>query len=265
MLCLQGRRPPRLARRPQQTPRRGRRPPRRTGRSGALHYRRRRRHAGRRGSETAQGSSPARRPRRGRRECSSVEQPNREGDGDDGGVASGSLTSSVSSPASSGANGEMRNRKFTSATYIPQALVPVRTMNRYQCLLWFRLVLPTGTKGLFSAAQRAANRDLWFRLVALTGTKGGHWSRLVLRTGNNATLSFRLVPPTGTKGLAPRCGGMFSPTSLVEGWRERFISTAAPTLSSSSQLQASGPTLSLFARGPTGPSAGLNPGPLLGF
>ena len=30
-------------------------------------------------------------------------------------------------------------------------------------------------------------------------------------------------------------------------------------------MQAYGPTLSLFACGPTGPSAGLNPGPRMGF
>ena len=53
----------------------------------------------------------------------------------------------------------------------------------------------------------------------------------------------------------------FSPTSLVERAREWFISAAAPTLSSSSQLQAFGPNLTLCCCGPIGPSAGLNPGP----
>src|SRR4051812_27625428 len=85
--------------------------------------------------------------------------------------------------------------------------------------------------------------------------KGGHWSRLVLRTGTNATLWFRLMVPTGTKGLAPRCGRMFSPTSLVEGDRERFISAVAPSLSSSSQLQHFGPTPVLFACVPDGPGS----------
>ena len=98
--------------------------------------------------------------------------------------------------------------------------------------------------------------DLWSWLVAPTGTKGGHWSRL--------------VPPTGTKGLVlelARCGGMFSPTSLAERLRQWFISAAARTTSSSSQLQAYGPKDTVYAYGPTGPSAGLNPGPTswLGF
>ena len=78
----------------------------------------------------------------------------------------------------------------------------------------------------------------------------------------------RLVPPTGTKGRVlelARCGGMFSPTSLAERLRQWFISAAALTTSSSSQMQAYGPILSLCACGPTGPSAGLNPGPLMGF
>ena len=58
-----------------------------------------------------------------------------------------------------------------------------------------------------------------------------------------------------------RRGQKFSPISLVERAREWFISAAAPTLSSSSQLQAFGPNLSLCAYGPTAPAAGLNPGP----
>src|ERR1041385_5113629 len=88
----------------------------------------------------------------------------------------------------------------------------------------YRFMSPTGTNDPFSAAQRAGNRDHWSRLVAPTGTKGVHW--------------YRLVPPTETKDLAPRCGGMFSPTSLVEGRPEWFISADAHNTSSSSQPQA---------------------------
>ena len=68
----------------------------------------------------------------------------------------------------------------------------------------------------------------------------------------------------GPKALPAR-GQKFSPTSLVEGAREWFISAAAHTLSSSSQQQAYGPNCTIFACGPTGPSAGLNPRPTSGW
>src|SRR3954464_3000593 len=42
---------------------------------------------------------------------------------------------------------------------------------------------------------------------------------------------------------AERCGGKFSPTSLAEEEPKWFISVVARTTSSSSQLQAFGPTL----------------------
>ena len=87
--------------------------------------------------------------------------------------------------------------------------------------LWSRLVPPTGTKGLFSPAQRAGSRGLWSRLVAPTGTKGEHW--------------FRLEAPTGTNVLA-RCGGKFSPTSLAERAQHLFISCAAAQVLSSSLI-----------------------------
>ena len=61
--------------------------------------------------------------------------------------------------------------------------------------------------------------------------------------------------------VLPASGPKFSPTSLVERAREWFISAAALTLSSSSQLQAFGPNLTLCCCGPIGPTAGLNPGP----
>ena len=90
-----------------------------------------------------------------------------------------------------------------------------------------------------------------YRFVAPTGTKGWNWSRF--------------VPPTGTNGLAQRRGGEFSPTSLAEREPHLFIRCGAPELSSSSLKQAYGPNLSVHACGPTGPSAGLNPGPWMGF
>ena len=69
------------------------------------------------------------------------------------------------------------------------------------------------------------------------------------------------MPPTRTNGLAQRRGGEFSPTSLAEREPHLFIRCGAPELSSSSLKQAYGPNLSVHACGPTGPSAGLNPGP----
>src|SRR3990170_4821940 len=118
--------------------------------------------------------------------------------------------------------------------------------------LWSRFVAPTGTKDLFSGAQCAGNRDLWSRLVQRTGTKGVALVP-VCPTNRDQCTSFVPVGATNRDQRPARCGGMFSPTSLVERAREWFISAAAPTLSSSSQLQAFGPTLLLFARGPAGP------------
>ena len=73
------------------------------------------------------------------------------------------------------------------------------------------------------------------------------------------------MPPTGTNGLAQRRGGEFSPTSLAEREPHLFIRCGAPELSSSSLKQAYAPNLFVHACGPTGPSAGLNPGPWMGF
>ena len=61
--------------------------------------------------------------------------------------------------------------------------------------------------------------------------------------------------------VLPASRPKFSPTSVVKRAQEWFISAAAPTLSSSSQLQAFGPNLTLCCCGPIGPSASLNPGP----
>ena len=82
----------------------------------------------------------------------------------------------------------------------------------------------------------------------------GHWSRL--------------VAPTGTKGLVLElawCGGMFSPTSLAERLRQWFISAAALTTSSSSQMQAYGPIMSLFACGAYWAFCGSESWPMDGF
>ena len=90
------------------------------------------------------------------------------------------------------------------------------------------------------------NQDQWASLLA-----HHHWSRF--------------VPPTGTNGLAQRRGGEYSPTSLAKREPHLFIRCGAPELSSSSLKQAYGPNLSVHACGSTGPSAGLNPGPWMGF
>ena len=96
---------------------------------------------------------------------------------------------------------------------------------------------PTGTKCQFSAAQRAGSGGLWSRLVAPTGTNG-------------------LVLPRAQK---------FSPTSLVERAREWFISAAAPTLPSSSQLQAFRPNLSLQCLWAYWACCGPESWPMVGF
>ena len=62
-----------------------------------------------------------------------------------------------------------------------------------------------------------------------------------------------------------RCGGMFSPTSLAERLRQWFISAAALTTSSSSQMQAYGPILSLFACGSYWAFCGPESWPMDGF
>ena len=128
-------------------------------------------------------------------------------------------------------------------------MVPVRGTIRDECPLWSRFVPPNGTKGLFSAAQRAGSGGLWSRLVAPTGTKGGHWFWLVPRTGTKGVHWSRFMARTGTnvpRLPKPRCGGMFSPTSLAEERQDLFISPAPPSPLNSSELQASGPNLALL-------------------
>src|ERR1044072_139727 len=92
--------------------------------------------------------------------------------------------------------------------------------------------------------ERAGNKYHWYRFVYTLVPVG----------------SMNRDDPCAT---AERCGGKFSPTSLAEEEPEWFISAAARTTSSSSQIQAFRPTLLLIACGLTGPYAGLDPRPIL--
>ena len=73
------------------------------------------------------------------------------------------------------------------------------------------------------------------------------------------------MPPTGTKCLVLPRAQKFSPTSLVERAREWFISAAAPTLPSSSQLQAFVPNLSLQCLWAYWACCGPESWPMVGF
>ena len=74
------------------------------------------------------------------------------------------------------------------------------------------------------------------------------------------------MKPTGTNdSVLPASGPKFSPTSLVERAREWFISAVAPTLSSSSQLQAFGPNLSLQCLWAYWAFCGPESWPMVGF
>ena len=110
----------------------------------------------------------------------------RRGAGDDG---LGAATTTTNGLGASGANGSgWRNFHKCYLIYPEQwSRFVARTVTNAP--LWSRLVPRTGTKGQFSAAQRAGSGGLWSRLVEPTGTKGGHWSRLVPRTGTNAPFS----------------------------------------------------------------------------
>ena len=155
---------------------------------------------------------------------------------------------------------------LTSAVYIARALVTVRGTNRDQC----HPLVPI----------RATNRD---QMSLFSSPKGGKQRPLVLVGGTNQYQRWALVPVGGTnryqrRALVPVCTTNrdqrpctaawwweFSPTSLAEREPHLFIRCGAPELSSSSLKQAYGPNLSIHACGPTGPSAGLNPGPWMGF
>ena len=110
---------------------------------------------------------------------------------------------------------------------------------------------------------------IYFQLNDPIIGKGGKQIALVPVNGTNR-YQYPLVPVGLTNSddpcpTAERCGGKFSPTSLAEEVPEWFISAAARTTSSSSQIQAFGPTLLLISCGLTGPYAGLVPGPILGY
>src|SRR3954471_7362495 len=107
-------------------------------------------------------------------------------------------------------------------------LVPVGGINRYQC----------------------------YPLVPVGGTNRYHCRALVPVGATNRD------SPCAT---AEQCGGKFSPTSLVEEETEWFISAVARTTSSSSQLQALGPTLLALCLWASWADAGLDPGLLKGF
>ena len=103
-----------------------------------------------------------------------------------------------------------------------------------------------------------------------TGTKGarGATASLVPVRGTNRDQRVELVPVRATNRDQWPCTAAwceFSPTSLAKREPHLFIRCGAPELSSSSLKQAYGPNLSVHACGPTGPSAGLNPGPWMGF
>src|SRR3954471_7162768 len=91
---------------------------------------------------------------------------------------------------------------------------------------------------------------IYFQLNDPIIGKGEKQIPLVPVNGTNR-YQYPLVPVVATNrddpcATAERCGGKFSPTSLVEeepGW---FISAAARTTSSSSQMQAFGPNLLLY-------------------
>ena len=78
-----------------------------------------------------------------------------------------------------------------------------------------------------------------------------HWSRFMTATGTNATFSTGWCHQPGPKASFRQPKGReaaaFSPTSLVERGAQWFISPTAAPLSSSSPLQAYGPTCYCFA------------------
>ena len=108
------------------------------------------------------------------------------------------------------------------------------------------------------------------RAVCFALTRGGIYRHLIgpgswHEPGLKGSLWSRVKPPTGTNGLAQWRGGEFSPTLLAKREPHLFIRCGALELSSSSLKQAFGPNSAICACGPTGPPAGLNPGPWLGF
>ena len=119
--------------------------------------------------------------------------------------------------------------------------------------------------------QKESTKKLYYRFMTQTGTKGarGATTSLVPVCGTNQDQRVELVPVRATNRDQWPCIAAwwweFSPTSLAEREPHLFIRCGAPELSSSSLKQAYGPNLSVHACGPTGPSAGLSPGPWMGF
>ena len=91
------------------------------------------------------------------------------GDGDGGGAAWQRRSSLRLRRA--GGNWRWKSENFLSAGLYSKGFGPGSTHKpEPMTTLYSRLVAPTGTKGLFSPAQRAGSRGLWSRLVAPTGT-----------------------------------------------------------------------------------------------
>src|ERR1041384_2081922 len=91
---------------------------------------------------------------------------------------------------------------------------------------------------------------IYFQLNDHIIVKGGKQIALVPVNGTNR-YQYPLVPVGSMNRddpcpTAEQCGGKFSPTSLAEEVPEWFISAAVRTTSSSSQMQAYGPTLLLY-------------------
>ena len=126
---------------------------------------------------------------------------------------------------------------------------------------WYRFVAKTGTNATFSPGlchqpgkvsfQQPKGREAeafgpgWWHQPGIKGGIGPGWC--------HESVPMHHFSPgwwhqPGPKALCcPRRGQKFSPTSLVERAREWFISTTAPTLSSSSPLQAYGPNCHCYA------------------
>ena len=159
-------------------------------------------------------------------------------------------------PYSSRLEAKQREHCASSSSSLHSGLI-----NRSQCLS----ASEVGLKNCL------ASKKLQYRFVPRTGTKGarGATTSLVPVRGTNRDQRVELVPVRATNRDQWPCTAAwwweFSPTSLAEREPHLFIRCGAPELSSSSLKQAYGPNLSVHACGPTGPSAGLNPGPWMGF
>src|ERR1043165_8996435 len=106
---------------------------------------------------------------------------------------------------------------------------------------WWHKPVP---KAFFSIPKGGKQRPL-----VLVGGINRYQCGPVVPVGSTNRYHCRALVPVGATNrdspcaTAERCGGKFSPTSLVEEESEWFISAVALTTLSSSQLQAFGPTL----------------------